>query len=80
MWYVNENKALLYAETTGRVTKNQNGVYSDGDIIYALPDKALYAYAESFTETDGMKLSPIVKYYRVPENIIETAGQKIIFK
>ena len=80
LWYVNENKALLYAETTGRVTKNQNGVYSDGDIIYALPDKALYAYAESFTETDGMKLSPIVKYYRVPENIIETAGQKIIFK
>lgn len=80
LWYISENKALLYAETLGKITKNTNGIYLDGDIIYALPDESLLPYAEEIVEVDGLKLTPIIKYYSVPKEIIETAQQKIIFK
>ncbi len=79
LWYINENTQLLYAETFGNVTKNENGIYTDGDIIYALPDEALLPYAEQSILVDGMKLTPIIKYYRVPKEIIESAQQKILF-
>ena len=79
LWYINKNKDLLYAETTGEIKKNSNGVYFDGDIIYALPDESLLPYAGETVNVDGLDLSPIVKYYRVPKEIIETASQKIIF-
>ncbi len=80
LWYVKENRGLLYAETTGRVTRNERGVYTDEDLVYALPDDALLPYAEPAVEADGMMLTPIVKYYRVPKEIIETAKQKIVFR
>ena len=80
LWYINENKELLYAETSGKVQKNANGIYQDDDIVYVLPDEALLPYAEEATLVDGMKLTPIVKYYRVPKDIIESAKQQIIFK
>ena len=79
LWYINENASLLYAETNGKVTKNTNGIYSDGDIIYSLPDESLLPYAEEAVLVDGMELTPIVKYYRVPKEIIEGAQQKILF-
>ena len=79
LWYINENPKLLYAETAGAVTKNSDGVYCDGDIIYALPDESLLPYAEDGVMVDGMNLTPIVKYYRVPKEIIESAKQKILF-
>ncbi len=78
--YVNENKDLLYAELTGRVEKDENGVYRDGDLVYGLPDEPLRPYAERSVTVDGMKLTPLVKYYRVPKEITETAQQKILFK
>ena len=46
LWYINENTDLLYAETNGNVQKDKNGIYSDGDIIYVLPDESLLPYAE----------------------------------
>lgn len=79
LWYINENKALLYAEIFGNVTKNTNGIYMDGDIIYSLPDESLLPYAEEIIQVDGIKLAPIIKYYLVPKEIIESAQQKILF-
>ncbi len=79
LWYIHENTALLYAEISGQVTKNADGIYMDGDIIYALPDAPLLTYAEEFVKMDGMELTPIVKYYCVPREIVENAGQKIRF-
>lgn len=80
LWYISENRALLYAETSGTVKKDKNGIYRDGDIIYALPDKPLLPYREETVSVDGMELSPIIKYYRVPKEIIESARQKILFR
>lgn len=79
LWYIKENAPLLYAEAVGRVEKNENGVYCDGDILYALPDESLLPYAEEAVQADGMQLTPIVKYYRVPKGIIESAKQRILF-
>ena len=80
LWYIHGNAPLLYAETTGNVTKNENGIYCDEDIIYVLPDEVLMPYAEETVAVDGMNLTPIVKYYGVPKEIIESAQQKIIFR
>lgn len=80
LWYINENKALLYAETSGTVQKNENGIYCDGDIIYSKPDEALLPYADSSVNIDGMTLTPIIKYYTVPKEIIMNSKQKILFK
>lgn len=78
--FLSENRSLLYAETSGSVTKDKEGIYRDGDIIYSLPDKALLPYAEDTVSVDGMELSPIIKYYQVPKEIIESARQKILFR
>ncbi len=79
LWYIDANKELLYAETDGKVAKNENGIYCDGDIIYSLPDEALLPYAEETVSVDEMTLTPIVKYYKVPKEIIESTEQKIVF-
>ncbi|MBR6772433.1 MAG: glycoside hydrolase family 127 protein [Clostridia bacterium] len=78
LWFINENKDLLYAEVEGRVTKD-NGVYSDGDIIYAEVSPNAEAYAEKFVFVDGRKLCPIIKFYRLPEDLWQNVKQKILF-
>lgn len=78
LWYISRNTDLLFATLCGEVRKN-NGVYADCDIIYAHVTGGAEGYAEKFTEVDGIKLCPIVKYYKVPENIISKSRQKIVF-
>lgn len=79
LWFINENKDLLWAETAGGPVKNENGVYMDGDIVYAEVSGGGEAYADHFADVDGHKLCPIVKYYRVPREVMETTVQQIIF-
>ena len=78
LWFINENKDLLRAETEGRVTK-KGRIYSDGDIIYAEVSPNAEEFAEKFVFVDGHKLCPIVKFYRVPESIWPEIKQKILF-
>ena len=79
LWYIVENKDILWTETTGRIAKQENGTYADGDILYALPDGELLPYAEEGVEVDGMTLYPIVKGYKVPKDIFMGTKQKILF-
>jgi hypothetical protein len=51
----------------------------DGDILYAEPDAELAEFAASFTEVDGRRLAPVVKYYRVPKEILMKGRQRILF-
>ncbi|MBQ7322063.1 MAG: hypothetical protein IJW99_08195 [Clostridia bacterium] len=76
--YIKDHAKLLYAELDGTVSQ-KNGVYSDGDIMYAEVSPELEAYAERFTEVDGHRLCPIVKYFKVPEDIAKSGKQRIIF-
>ncbi len=80
LWYVSSHKELLYTETTGTITKDERGVYTDDDVIYTEITSDLEPYAAPYTEIDGLKLRPLVKYYLVPGEIAKNAGQKIIFK
>jgi hypothetical protein len=51
----------------------------DGDILYAAPSEELLPFAEDWAEVDGLRLCPLVKYYRVPKAIIMKAHQQIVF-
>lgn len=79
LWYINANQDLLWAETEGTPVKTENGVYMDGDIVYAEVSGGGEEYAEKFVEIDGHKLCPIVKYFRVPEDVVKTTVQQIVF-
>ena len=79
LWYIRENSDLLWAQTTGTVTKDDRGVYTDGDIVYAEVTGGAEAYAEAAVAADGRKLTPIVKYYRVPDAVMKASRQKIVF-
>ena len=78
LWYINENRELFTAHTDGKVTK-QGRIYADGDILYAQITGGGEAYAEKQVEIDGLTLSPLVKFYQLPKEVIETTRQKILF-
>lgn len=78
LWYINANRDLFTACTEGQVTK-QGRVYTDGDILYAQVSGGGELYAEKQVEIDGLTLSPLIKFYQLPKEIIETTRQKILF-
>lgn len=80
LWYIRENSDLLWAETTGEATKDERGVYTDGDIVYAEVTGGAEAYAEEAVIVDGHRLTPIVKYYRVPDAVMKASRQTVIFE
>lgn len=79
LWYIKENKDILYTETTGVITKNENGIYMDDDVIYAEADETLLPYAEPAVTVDGHRLTPLVKYYKIPYDVAMKGRQKIRF-
>ncbi|MBR5312664.1 MAG: hypothetical protein IKU40_07270 [Clostridia bacterium] len=80
LWYIRENSDLLWAETTGTVTRDERGVYTDGDIVYAEVTGGAEAYAEEAVIVDGRRFTPIVKYYRVPDAVMKASRQTVIFE
>ena len=79
LWYIRENRDLLYVETAGMVTRNEHGVYMDGDVIYAEPSEELLPYAENPVRIDGRTLYPLVKYYKLPYDTAMKGRQRIVF-
>ncbi len=77
LWYINANRELFAARVEGKVTK-QGNVYADGDILYAQISGG-EGYAEKQVEVDGLLLSPILKFYRIPKETMESIRQKILF-
>ncbi len=80
LWYIKKNQELLYAETAGQVTKNENGVYTDGDIIYVKIEGKAVSHAVNPVTVDGMTLYPILKYYTLSKDIIRNTYQTVIFE
>ena len=78
LWYISTNRELFTAYTEGKVTKQGRG-YADGDILYAQVSGGGELYAENQVEIDGLMLSPLVKFYQLPIELIETTRQKILF-
>lgn len=78
LWYISANRELLSAQIEGRVTKHGR-IYADGDILYAQVSGGAEAYTEKQVEIDGLILSPLVKFYKLPKELIETTRQKILF-
>ena len=67
--FIKDNKEILYAETNGKIEKDEKGRYCDGDIIYA--------------ETVGDEshtLHPLIKYYKLTKEEILTTQQRVVFR
>ena len=79
--YVKSNRELLSAEISGAPSLGENGVYADGDLVYAEPDDELLPYTdeEKTAVSDGHRLCPLVKAYRVPWEILQRTKQKVLF-
>ena len=78
LWYVNENRDLFALETSGQVVRCGR-TYMDGDLLYAELSGGIEAFSEHVAEIDGHRLSPLVKYFKVPDELLDTGRQKILF-
>lgn len=79
LWYIKENSDSLYAETAGKLTKNENNIYFDGDIIYGEVEDKYLEYAETVVECDGHKLCPILPFWKIPRDVAQNIKMQIVF-
>ncbi len=80
LWYISENRTLLYADLQGAVQKCGH-VYADGDLLYAeLSENALpFAEKEKVGTLDGHTLYPLLKMYRLPDELVSEVRQRVLF-
>lgn len=78
LWYIQENQDIFHANVEGAVRKCGR-IYADGDLLYAEITGGAEVFAEKTVEIDGHILSPLVKYYRVPKEILLTTKQRVLF-
>lgn len=80
LWFIKENKDILWAEICGTVSKDEFGRYTDGDIIYAQISPEFEKYAEEAKYADGLKLFPLIAFYKLEdEEMCMKVSEKIIF-
>lgn len=80
LWFVKKNTDLLYAEMSGEVTKNENNIYRDGDVIYGEVANEYLQYADNVIECDGHKLCPILSFIKIPRDVAQDIKMQIIFE
>ncbi len=78
--YISENRELLWSEVGETVEKNENGVYMSGDYVYAEITDGGEVYAEEIVTVDGHTLSPLLKYYKLPMDVIISTMQRVKFE
>lgn len=66
--FLKENRDFLYAETDGEIIKDENGIYRDGDIVYS-----------KTVGSEEAGLHPLIKYYKLTKEQVETFAQQVIF-
>lgn len=91
LWYANRNDDLLYYEMERRengefyVTKDKMGRYFCGDLLLGeiiLPEGADtegWQAPDPIAVVDGHRLTPLLKYFRLPDGVARTVKQKILF-
>ncbi len=80
LWYISENTALLWSEKSETIEINEHGIYRCGDYLYAEISGGGESYREEAVEVDGHTLSPLLKYYKLPDDIAANTKQKLVFK
>lgn len=80
--WASEHHSELGAELTGELVQDARGRWRDGDLLYAqlpedapadLPERALARPA------GNLSLTPLVKYYRLSDEVAKTLRQKLLF-
>lgn len=81
LWYITENKEMLYAEVAGEIAKDEKGRYCDGDIIYVEVAPEFERFAGEVKVVDGHRLVPLVPLYKTEnEEVCKAIRQRVIFK
>ena len=82
LWYLSENQYIFTANQTGTVSKDACGRYMDGNIIYTEFSETMKPYIndEEIRVCEGHTLVPLLKYYKLPDEVGKTIEQRIIYK
>ena len=79
LWFISKHTDLLRAQTTGKVERQANGSYMDGDILYAEIRGGDRYLTQAPTVVDGYSLHPLLPYFRIPKDDMEQIEQRILF-
>ncbi len=91
LWYANKHDDLLYYEMERRengefyITRDDMGRYFCGDLLLGeiiLPediDLEGWQVPDPIAVVDGHKLTPLVKYFKLPDGVARVIKQKILF-
>ena len=79
LWYAYNHIPLLTARRTGTVTRQADGTYADGDILYAEITGGDAYLTNRTVCIDGIRLHPLLKYYTVPKEDMEQITQRVLF-
>ena len=78
--WANKYAELLETTFSGNIEKDDKGRYFDGDVMFGEIIEGDRALAELTVEKDGLVLSPLVKYYKIPtEKQMYELKQKVVF-
>ncbi len=80
LWYISKHKALLWSEKPETIEINEHGIYQCGDYLYAEISGGGEAWVEETVQADGHTLSPLLKYYKLPDAVAAETKQRLIFK
>ena len=91
LWYINKNDDLLYYEIERRengemfVTRDAMGRYMCGDLLLAeivIPEGADlggWTPPAPVAVVDGHRLTPLLKYYTLPDAVARVIRQRVLF-
>ncbi len=81
--YAWDHAEMIVPETTGKLKRDAEGRYHDGDLLYAEIQEAgnadVASYLPEAVTVDGHRLVPLVKYYRLPMAIARELRQRVLF-
>ncbi len=80
LWYIAQHQKLLWGERTQELIQNENGIYMCGDYIYAQISGGGENFAEETVFKEGYTLSPLLKYFRIPKEILVQTRQRVVFE
>lgn len=81
LWYISTHRDDIFAEVSGKITKDEHGIYRDTDILYCEIPEHAEKYAEESVSVDGRRLFATIKLYKLKDEAeCCSVPQKITFK
>lgn len=80
LYYAWNNVDMLLPRISGKLEKDDEGRYFDGDVMFGEIESGEFAeYSQNIYTVDGHNLVPLLKYYRIPADKARKLRQRILF-